>query len=203
VTEWKLFDDEPPEPPAALAGRGWMNLRCQPGFARRAAMVAGLAALAAALQPGITAVTELGCGDGSLLALLPPHLQRWGYEIGAGDVRVARERGLDVRQADILAGGLEYGGLLVVSEVLEHLAGPQAFLEALPPRLLIASSPSAETGAWHNPVHAWAWDAGGYADLLGRSGWRVLYQAECDGGPNTFGGVTGLQRFQAIVAVRS
>lgn len=201
MTEWKLpgLDDIRPDRP-------WMRLEGQPGFAQRAKMVTGLAALVAALRPRIATVTELGCGDGSLLAMLPtamPGLDAYlGYEIGSGDVEAARSRGLNVEQADILTGDLFYGDLLIASEVLEHLADPVAFLGALPDRVLIASSPSAETGTWHNPIHSWAWDLDGYRDLLGRSGWRVLYQAECGGGENTFGGVTGPQRFQAIVAAR-
>ena len=203
MTEWKLFRETPPETPVMLAGRGWMRLEGQPGFAERAGQVAGLAALAAALKPGVATVTELGCGDGALLARMPSWLTGWGYELGAGDVKMARSRGLDVRQADILADDLEYGDLLIVSEVLEHLADPHKFLLSLPDRLLIASSPSGETGDWHNPVHAWAWDTDGFRALLGDAGWRVLYQCEFDGGWNSFSGIEGRQRFQAAVAVRA
>lgn len=200
--EWKLFEGEPPEATESLAGRGWMDLEGQPGFAQRSKMVADLVRFTAALTGSVT-VTDLGCGDGSLLAMLPTHLDAWGYELGGGDVAHARSRGLDVRQADILSDQLEYGRLLSASEVLEHLADPVAFLKSLPrDPLLIASSPSAETGIWHNAIHAWAWDLEGYRDLLERGGYRVLYQTECDGGENEFGGVTGRQRFQAIVGAR-
>jgi hypothetical protein len=211
--EWKLFDTVPPEPLAAIADRPWMRLEGQPGFTQRAAMVAGLVSLMLAAGDQITSLTDLGCGDGSLLAAIgqQPGVVMWGYEIGAGDVAHARSRGLEVRRADILADKLDYGDLIIASEVLEHLADPEGFLKGLPqaPRrqyapgqFLLTSSPSLETGDWHNPIHAWAWDTEGYRDLLERSGWRVLYQAECDGGLNTFGGVTGPQRFQAIVAAR-
>jgi hypothetical protein len=200
--EWKLFDAVPAEPLETLIDRPWMRLEGQPGFAQRAKLVADLARLLAGLRRDIATITELGCGDGSLLAMLPKLDGRVGYEIGAGDVAAARARGLNVEQADILTGDLFYGHLIVVSEVLEHLADPVGFLANLPDRLLIASSPSAETGGWHNPIHSWAWDPDGYRDLLERGGWRVLYQAECDGGFNTFGGVTGPQRFQAIVGAR-
>jgi trans-aconitate methyltransferase len=195
--EWKLegLDDIRPDRP-------WMNLEGQPGFAQRAKLVTDLAHLVLHFSCG--SVTDLGCGDGSLLARLRlrPGVYAWGYELGSGDVAHALSRGLDVRQADIVAGDLEYGDLLIASEVLEHLADPAAFLKGLPDRLLIASSPSAETGDWHNPIHSWAWDLDGYRDLLEHSGWRVLYQADCDGGMNTFAGVTGPQRFQAIVGAR-
>lgn len=210
MTEWKLFGDEPPAfcDPANLAGQEWMDLEHQPGWQQRSQMVLEMARFVAVGPPvaGIAApasVTDLGCGDGSLLALLATFgLPAWGYEVGRGDVDAAGRRGLDVRQGDILAGDIEYGDLLIVTEVLEHLADPEAFLRGLPGRLLIVSSPSAETGDWHNPIHAWAWDMAGYAALLQRAGWTVLRHRECDGGPNTFGDVTGQQRFQAIFAAR-
>lgn len=193
--EWQLPGEDD-----ISRGRGWMNLTDQPGFAQRAKLVSDLARLLFGVRPDLGTVTDLGCGDGSLLAMLPR--RAWGYELGAGDVAHALSRELDVRQADILADELEYGDLLIASEVLEHLADPVAFLKGLPDRLLIVSSPSMETGAWHNPIHSWAWDLPGYRELLERSGWRALYQAECDGGTNTFAGVTGPQRFQAIVGAR-
>lgn len=194
--EWRLEGDEPRGP-----GRPWMDLARQPGFAQRAALVTGLAGLVLELTGGAT-VTDLGCGDGEMLTMLPPHARAWGYEAGAADAAAGQGRGLDVRQADILRDPLDYGDLLIASEVLEHLDDPVAFLKALPERHLVASSPSAETGEWHNPIHSWAWDLEGYQNLLERGGWRVLYQAETGGGWNTFGGVTGPQRFQAVVAVR-
>ena len=199
---WKLFDDVLPEPPDMLASRGWMDLERQPGFTQRADMVAGLVGLIAALRPDMRTVTDLGCGDGSMMKRFPSTLKAWGYELGAGDVAEGRARGLDVRQADIIHGDLEYGDLLVASEVLEHLGNPQSFLQLLPDRLLIVSSPSKETGDWHNAIPAWAWDMDGYRELLETSGWRVLYHTDCDGGWNTFAGVEGPQRFQAAVCAR-
>jgi hypothetical protein len=198
MAEWKLAGDE-----QRGRDRPWMDLAHQPGFAQRAAMVTGLVALVVQFTGALT-VTDLGCGDGEMLAMLPPGLIAWGYEIGSGDVRAAQARGLDVWQADIIADpSLEYGRILIVSEVLEHLDDPAGFLDALPDDcILIASSPAAETGDWHNPVHSWAWDAAGYRALIESAGWRVLYQAECDGGLNTFDGVIGQQRFQAAVCAR-
>lgn len=202
MTAWKLFGDEPPETLAALRARGRMNLERQPGFGQRAAQVTGLVTLVTTFASGLATVTDLGCGDGAMLGMLKG-LRCWGYEIGLGDVEAGQRAGRDVRRADILKDNLEYGDILIVSEVLEHLADPAAFLARLPDeRLLIASSPSAETGDWHNPCHAWAWDRPGYRELIERAGWQVLYQAECDGGRNIFAGVEGVQRFQAVVAVR-
>jgi Methyltransferase domain len=200
VTAWRLPGGETVTP-----DRPWMNLEDQPGFRQRAAMVAGLASLILAIDPAVVTVIDLGCGDGSLLSrvTLPPFVRAWGYELGSGDVAYARTHGRDVRQADILNDPVEYGDLIIVSEVLEHLEDPTAFLKALPPDgLLIASSPSAEHPGWFNPIHSWAFDLAGYRELLEGAGWRVLYQMECDGGLNEFGGAEGVQRFQAAVAVR-
>lgn len=202
MAEWKLAD-EPPERREDLIARGWMGLESQPGFAQRAQMVVDVV-----LHAGpVKSITDLGCGDGSLLArlalaLLPAHIPMWGYDLGAGDLAHGRVHGLDVRFADILADELEYGELVIASEVVEHLADPEGFLRRLPGRLLIVSSPSTETGDWHNPIHAWAWDLDGYAALVRRAGWTVTWHVECDGGMNGFGGVPGPQRFQAVLAVR-
>lgn len=202
MAEWKLFTDVLPEPREQLRGRDWMNLAAQPGFAQRSAMVAGLVRMACILLP-VASITDLGCGDGALLAQLADLPQaKWGYELGAADVAYGQAQGLDVRQADILTDDLEYGDLLIATEVAEHLENPAGFISALPGHLLILSSPSLETGEWHNSIHAWAWDLDGYRELAERSGWQVAYQTDCDGGSNTFAGVTGRQRFQAILAVR-
>jgi hypothetical protein len=198
MSEWKLSGTD-----LVTVNRPWMNLEKQPGFSQRAAMVADLVQLARELR-FVQTVTDLGCGDGSLLYRLKLGENAWGYELGIGDVTYGHSCGLDIRQQDIVngAGDLAYGDIIIVSEVLEHLDDPVAFLRRLPDRLLIASSPSRETGDWHNEIHSWAWDLDGYRDLLDRGGWRVIYQTECDGGPNMLCGVVQRQRFQAVVAVR-
>jgi SAM-dependent methyltransferase len=202
MTEWKLFGAQLPEPKEHLAGRPWMDLAHQPGFAERAELVCGLAREAGM----VASVSELGCGDGAMLARLQfamdPRIQMWGYDLGQADLDYGRFLGRDLRFADITRGFLDYGELVVASEVLEHLEAPRAFLRHIPSRQLIVSSPSAETGDWHNAIHAWAWDMEGYAKLVSDAGWAIYRHSECDGGQNTFGGVTGPQRFQAIYAYR-
>lgn len=202
--EAKLFDVEPPESREYLASRPWMNLRGQPGFQARADAVVDVVDLAFSLYPSAQTVTELGAGDGSLLAALRvPNGRRWGYEIGRGDVAYAFQRGLHVYQADILRDELNYGDVLVVSEVLEHLADPDGFLRQLPPgRPVVASSPSLETVEWHNEIHAWAWDVEGYRELFCRNGYAVGHHGEIDGGRNVFACVEGPQNFQVLLAVR-
>ena len=206
MTEWKLFDKEPPETEQYLAERCRMGLRMQPGFMQRARMVVDLVKLSI-IVGGYTSVTDLGCGDGELLTMMPPEnvAKSWGYELGKSDVQYGIRRGLDVRQANIVTGScrLEYGEIVVISEVLEHLADPRSLLKSLPDlRLVIASSPSLETAEWHNESHAWAWDLDGYRDLFKDCGYNVLYQNDSDGGINSFDGAVGEQRFQVIVAMR-
>jgi hypothetical protein len=203
MMQWKLFDQQVPEQSAGLAGRGWMDLEHQPGFVQRAQLICDLVALA---EPVIS-LSDLGCGDGALLARLRgmrklAGVPMWGYDLGQADLEHGRACGLDLRAADITRGFLDYGELAVASEVAEHLEDPEAFLLRIPSRRIIVSSPSAETGSWHNEIHAWAWDLEGYSALVRRAGWVVTRHVECAGGENTFGGVTGQQRFQAIYAHR-
>lgn len=204
MAEWKLFDGELPEPPEYLKTRPCMNLEGQPGFPARAQLVVDLARLV--YETRVESISELGCGDGSLLARIAYSgvgARCWGYDLGLADIAYGRTRGLDLRYGDIVAGeGIEYGELIIASEVVEHIEDPEGFLRRLPGRLLIVSSPASETGDWHNRIHAWAWDQEGYAELVTRSGWEVVAHRTCDGGENTFDGVTGRQTFQAILAVR-
>jgi predicted TPR repeat methyltransferase len=205
VSEWKLFEGDVPyfSTPEFFAAHPWVPPENQAGHAQRQAMVGEMVSFVLTQQPGIKTLTDLGCGDGSLLHLLRGlPVKAWGYDLGEANLKRAAELGLDVRRADIFSG-LEYGDMLIASEVVEHLAKPEAFLRGLPDcKALILSSPSAETDEWHYEHHAWAWDMRGYADLVTRCGWRVLEHRECDGGVNWHGGVTKPQRFQAIHAHR-
>jgi hypothetical protein len=202
MAEWKLFTDQVPEQRDYLIVRPWMNLEGQPGFAQRAQMVVDLVRSAGP----VASISDLGCGDGSLLARLQAagiDVPMWGYDFGAGDIAHGQRQGLDVRFGDVVDGsGIEYGELIIASEVAEHVADPEGFLRSLPGRLLIISSPADETGDWHNEIHAWAWDTQGYYALARRSGWIPVRHVTCEGGLNTFAGVTRPQRFQAIFAVR-
>ena len=203
--EWKLFDGAAPyfSQPGFFAAHPWVPPENQAGHAQRQAMVAGIIRTVAEEPEPLASLTDLGCGDGSLLALIKDlPVKAWGYDLGAGNLARAAELGVDVREANILTDLLEYGELIVASEVVEHLADPERFLRGLPGQSLLLSSPSAETGDWHYEHHAWAWDLEGYWDLVERCGWTVDWQEECDGGVNWHGGITAPQRFQAILASR-
>jgi methyltransferase family protein len=192
VSEWQLFD--PATVPefttnAFFEGHPWIPPELQRGHAERIEMVATavgeIGRLAATL-------TDLGCGDGSLLAAVQPMVEScWGYDLGAGNIDRARSRGLDVRRADILHDPLEYGDIVTCTEVIEHLLDPRAFLRSLPSHVIVvASSPSTETDVDHYEHHAWAWDLDGYRDLFVDCGWRVTRQRDCPAG------------FQVVTAVR-
>lgn len=206
VTEWKLFDGDTADFSALEFFRDhpWVPPENQAGHRERTAMAATLIGRAHdKYRPGT--ISELGCGDGSLLAWLRDlelPVKLWGYDAGRENVRVARSRGLEVSEADILTGTLIYGDLILLCEVLEHLADPHGFLRRLPGGLLVATSPSAETGDWHYEHHAWAWDKDGYRDLVTGGGWEIVEHEDCYGGETSHCGRLGHQRFQGILAVR-
>jgi trans-aconitate methyltransferase len=205
LTEWQLF--EPGTIPdyttsAFFEAHPWIDPRHQYGHAERTAMAAGLIRRFVAERP-IASLVDLGCGDGSLLGQLGDlSIPMWGYDAGAANVERAKAAGLDVRRADLLADPLEYGDLIVATEVCEHLLDPRAFIRSLPGRSLILSSPSAEDADWHYEHHAWAWGIGGYADLVADCGWTVVDHVECNAPDNVHGGIRRPQRFQAISATR-
>lgn len=203
--EWRLFaEGTVPEftQRPFFASHHWVPPAGQTGHAERIAMVADLVRRFVAVR-NIWSLVDLGCGDGSLLlALQGLPVAKWGYDVGTENLNVAWSHGLDVRLADILVDPLEYGDLIVATEVLEHLLDPHGFLRQLPGDKLIVSSPSAETDEWHYAHHAWAWDLEGYVELLTSCGWRVIEHVECAGGDNVHGGHVRAQRFQGAVAVR-
>ena len=206
MAEWRLFaEGTVPDftTPEFFAAHPWVPPEHQLGHKERIAMTADLIRETLALFPCRT-LSDLGCGDGSLLGLLRDleDVRMWGYDAGLANLEQGRAHGLDVREADLLKGSLEYGEMVTASEVLEHMVDPHGFLAELPGNVLVVSSPSLETDTWHYVHHAWAWDLEGYAELVTKAGWRVVKQVDCDGLVNYHGGVEKPQRFQAVAAVR-
>lgn len=206
MTEWRLFPaGTVPDftTPAFFEAHPWIDPIHQRGHAERTAMVADLVRKFVA-EHKVTSIVDLGCGDGSLLGQIRdlPMIPMWGYDAGTQNVHRAQVAGLDVRPADLLTSPVEYGDLIVATEVVEHLLDPHHFIASLPGDKLILSSPSAETGDWHYVHHAWAWDMDGYAALAESCGWTIVDHVECDGQDNDHGGVRRPQRFQAMSLVR-
>ena len=204
MSEWRLF--EPGTVPfftttEFFTEHPWIDPVHQLGHAERTAMVAGLVREFVAQHP-VTSLVDLGCGDGSLLGQLRDlTIPMWGYDAGTQNVEQATAAGLDVRQADLLSDTLEFGELIIATEVVEHLVDPYAFIRALPSHKLILSSPSAEDSDWHYEHHAWAWDMEGYADMVTACGWSIVKHVECDAPANVHNGIQRPQRFQALAAI--
>lgn len=205
MTEWKLFPNRTVPVFTTVEffeNHPWVPPGHQRGHEQRQAMVSKLIEDWHEAEH-FTSLTDLGCGDGSLLTLLKPlGIPMWGYEAGVENVDQAWKVGLDVRKANILDNNLEYGQLIVASEVIEHLLDPHGFVKALPGRWLVLSSPSAENAFWHYEHHAWAWDMAGYATMVTDAGWTVVEHRECDAEENFHNNMWKPQRFQALVAMR-
>src|SRR6185437_5987748 len=136
--------------PVELRQHSRRRIGGEPGFGERANLITSMACFIKDDYPFAT-LSDLGCGDGTLMQRVAAATgcQAWGYDLGEVDLAAGRMDGLDVRQADIVRGDLIYGDLVMATEVLEHLADPEAFLLKIPSRMLLVSSPAAETGDWH------------------------------------------------------
>lgn len=205
MTEWRLFPNRTVPVFTTVEffeNHPWVPPGHQRGHRERTEMVATLIGSLNEQDP-ITSLTDLGCGDGSLLTKLKPlGFPMWGYEAGVENIDQAWKAGLDVRKANILDNNLEYGNVIVASEVIEHLFDPHGFVAGLPGHRLVLSSPSAENAYWHYEHHAWAWGLAGYRKLVEDAGWKVIEQRECDAEANFHNGMWQPQRFQAIAATR-
>lgn len=196
MSEWRLFrEGNVPDytQPGFFAAHPWVDPAGQRGHAERTDMVADLVA-EIVTSTGLASLTDLGCGDGALLQKIAQRVRvkSWGYDLGIQNIHVARTlRLVDARQADFHELiGLEYGQLLVATEVVEHLVDPRRFIRMLPGGHLILSSPCDETDRDHYVHHAWAWDLDGYRAMVEDCGWTVKEQRSCPAG------------FQVIWAVR-
>lgn len=143
-------------------------------------------------------VSDLGCGDGGLLSLLTSlHVKAWGYDFQPSNTQGWAERGVTATQADVFGkdrNTIEYGNIVVCTEVLEHVADPHGALRfiAVHPwvNYLVCSSPWTETMESHDECHAWAWDLDGYRALVEQAGFRVRRHVE-------------VGMFQVVLAVKA
>jgi SAM-dependent methyltransferase len=131
-------------------------------------------------------VVDLGAGDGGLLSLLRqllPEADCWGYDLQPTNLDGATERGVDVRYGDVVSGAVDWAEAAVVTEMLEHLLDPHAFVRSIAEngvRVLVASSPWTEHGGSHYEFHTWAWDHAGYRALIEQAGYRVVAHETVD-----------------------
>lgn len=204
MTEHRLFD--PADPPEWLDPEWWRDRpHCDhlgsPTGAHVARLhaAAALAVKAAGPMPKlgeiVTQIIDLGAGDGALLELVGRRPHAWGYDIIRADVQHAREvRKVEVHLRNVRRaledGGLHLGaeqyrnGVVVLTEVLEHMADPHGFLELLAARpevrYVVASSPHSETPEQHEWNHAWAWNLDGYREMFRGAGFglREVQQVE-------------------------
>lgn len=130
-------------------------------------------------------VCDLGCGNGGLLKTLRdrnPDMELHGYDLCPDNVKHAQNvYGVSVQLEDFTNPlrwpNLELGGIVVLTEVLEHLVEPHRLIEMLRRhpgvRFIVASSPAAETPAHHYEFHIWAWTGDSYAKMFERAGWKI------------------------------
>jgi hypothetical protein len=197
VSEHRLYD--PANPPAWLDPEWWRDTpNCNhwdhPAGVHRARIEA-VANLACDLfdEGKVSSAVDMGAGDGAVLELIEkrrPGTQAWGYEIIRDSVRYANDvRGVKVSSANVLenrvftnthpdplgAPGLNWGDLVICTEMLEHLADPHGWARTMAENAdwLIASSPWQETPERHEHNHAWCWDREGYETMLRDAGWDI------------------------------
>jgi hypothetical protein len=181
VTEWKLFEGEPPffTTPAWYATLPRTRHLEQHDHGPRLRYSA-LAAAALAAELGAVTAVDLGCGDGGLMSLLDG-LECWGYALCPADIAGAAERGVRAELLDVAAhpDQVRWGELALATEFFEHLADPHAFAREVARhcRGIVCSSPASETGWYHYEFHAWAWDGDGYRALLEQAGFEVRQHA--------------------------
>jgi 2-polyprenyl-3-methyl-5-hydroxy-6-metoxy-1,4-benzoquinol methylase len=132
-------------------------------------------------------ISDLGCGDGGLLSLIQsiPGTESWGYDFAPANAAGWRERGVTASALDVFGADwdrVQTGHVVVMTEVLEHLADPHGVLRRLNtpdgPRRLVCSSPWNEGPSNHDACHAWAWDTDGYRTMLEAAGWTVQLQEQ-------------------------
>jgi hypothetical protein len=107
----------------------------------------------------------------------------WGYDFQPSNQAGWAERGVDAELHDVfrIPGEVDavLGEMVSCTEVLEHLADPHGVVaelfEEAEVRAFVCSSPLNETGDYHDPCHAWAWDMPAYANMVEEAGWTIKY----------------------------
>lgn len=126
-------------------------------------------------------IMDVGCGDGGLLQLIMqsgvyPPVKAWGYDFTPSNLAGRDIRGVDIRSANFLVDPLDWGSVVIATEVLEHLADPHRFIRQVfdHANAFVCSSPRFETYESHDECHAWAWDMDGYKAMIEDAGFTVV-----------------------------
>jgi hypothetical protein len=119
-------------------------------------------------------IVDFGCGNGGLLSQLTGTAMS-GYDFCLANVKEAQALGRPVAFRNFVADPPESCDIAVMSEVLEHMDDPHAFLGGLDTMYLVASVPCGETPESHYEYHLWGWDMEGFAQALYRSGFDVRH----------------------------
>lgn len=179
MTAWKLFPGQVAHvsTPEFHAGRERADHLGDPVHRPRLLKAADMVRQAALLAVDPT-VSDLGCGDGGLLSLIP-EFDAWGYDFTPANAAGWPERGVKAELLDIFGADqdrVRLGTIVVMTEVLEHLSDPAAAVRWVRgnSRFLVASSPWVENGRAYNDCHAWAFDPAGYRLLLEAAGFVIL-----------------------------
>lgn len=185
MSEWKLFEGDVPH----VSSREFHADRERAPHLEQAFHKERLHLAADMVRQAVEAVgsegvriSDLGCGDGGLLSLvqdLPEVEEAWGYDFCPANEMGWHERGVQASAVDVFGGNpdlVQMGHVVVMTEVLEHLADPGWALRwaRQEARWLVCSSPWNENAGTHSPEHAWAWDLEGYAGLVAAAGWEIV-----------------------------
>jgi len=183
MSEWKLFDGDVPHVSTAEFHADRPRApHLEQEFHQERLSVAAEYVIRAARDCGGASVSDRGCGDGGLLSLVQggDHvLGSWGYDFCPANAAGWKERNVRASALDVFGedwSEAEIGTVVVMTEVLEHLADPHGVLSRLRDRgaaRLVCSSPWNEHVKMHCPEHAWAWNIQGYTDLITGAGWEI------------------------------
>lgn len=183
MSEWKLFDGPVPYVSTAEFHRDRARAPHleQDWHRGRLYRAVRFVSEAAGELAGPATVSDLGCGDGGLLSLVKdiPGATAWGYDFQPSNAAGWAERGVTAEQADVFGtdrARVRLGDIVVMTEVLEHLADPHGVLRWVrgTARSLVCSSPFNESDRVHDECHAWAWDREGYAAMIEAAGWEIV-----------------------------